>query len=620
MGTDWLSIGYLVFTEYSDSIVSQEYEDWKSYKTGLDNIGGRLELYREKAHKVYLLEPGDVNYDLTPTLKLQIENLERLAKHPAPVDFNLLRTENELKELLEYVDSGKEYVKLKRGRIKFGYISEIDSTVQPYDVLIPNSYDPSRKYALMLSLHGYQNEIQKYTDLVRDVTKSALDSLGIIKVALYGRRNHSYLGAAEEDVLTVLTRVQARYSIDSDRVYLTGSSMGGYGTWFIGLNYPHLFAAVSPVCAPSMFGGTPFLNSISPIEYISNARNLPARIYHGAMDSTVNVENSHRMADRLKEMQYDYVYTEYPDVGHDSWNRADADGDRLPWLLKYTRNPYAAQVQHKAFYLRYGRAYWLRITGKGDWNKFSEIQGEITGKNEISIHTNNVSSFSIDARHPSLNPDDPLRVIIDGDSLAIDDHPEGLDFHALTKSEWTAGKPSEKGLVKKLGMEGPFGAVETGPFLLVYGTGRPDKVGLLKHIGTILQNDYSDSDIEPKLVPDTLVIEGGLAEKYHLYLIGSPDENIYLKRIVSRLPVSFSKDSMMFNGVYSRLETGFKMIYPNPEQTDKYILIDKYPEFLPGIDRLVNYPVADYLVYSLKGGRFEVLQDGYFGSDWRVAK
>jgi hypothetical protein len=154
----------------------------------------------------------------------------------------------------------------------------------------------------------------------------------------------------------------------------------------------------------------------------------------------------------------------------------------------------------------------------------------------------------------------------------------------------------------------------------VYGTGKSEKAGLLKKIGTLLQHDYWNSDMNIKLVPDTLVIQENLAKAYNLYLIGSPEENIYLKEILSGLPLSFSKDSLKFNGTYSRMETGCKMIYPNPKQADRSVIIDIYPEFLPDVDQLVNYPVADYLIYSLKGGKFEVQKDEYFDSHWQVMK
>ena len=620
MGTDWLSIGYFVFSGYSPKIMFREYEDWKKYKTTLAQIDKRLKKYRERAEKLYSKQSGDINYDLLPTLKLQIENFEQLTKKHASVDFNLMRTEKELKEIFEYAESNKDYFKLKRGRIKAGYLSEIDSTYQPYDILIPQSYSPAKKYALVLLLHGYQNEIHKYSELVKDDKNSDLDSLSVIKAALYGRRNHYYLGAAEEDVLAVMNIVQSKYSIDPDKIYLTGSSMGGYGTWFIGLNYPDLFAAISPVCPPSIFSGIKFLNTISPIEYISNAQHLPARIYHGAADSTVNVNNSRRMAGRLKEMNYEYVYTEYPGVGHDSWNKADADTDRLPWLLKHTRNLYPDSVRHKAFYLRYGKAYWLQITRKRDWNKFSEIEGNITGRNSVNIHTDNIASFSVDLRHPALNIKEPVRVIIDRDSILLNNPSESAEFYLSKDSTWVMGVPKITGLQKKHELEGPFNAVETGPFLFVYGTGNAQKAGMLKKIGTMMQNGCAVSDMDIKLVPDTLVIQNKLAEKNNLYLIGSPDENIYLREIISGLPVSFGKDSLEFNGKYNRMETGIKLIYPNPKQPDKYLIVDTYPELLPDIDQIVDFPAADYLIYSLKGGKFEILKDEFFGPDWQVVK
>jgi enterochelin esterase-like enzyme len=601
MGTDWLSIGYFVFTKYSGKILSPEYEEWKTYQTNLNNIDKRLGDYLEKAKIISALESGSLNYDVIPTLELQLENFAKLAENYVSVDFNLMRTEKELKEIYDYVDSEKNYLGTKRGRIKVGYISEIDSTVQPYDILVPKSYDPSKKYALVLSLHGYQNEIQKYSELVKDSENSVMDSLGIIKVGVYGRRNHFYSGAAEEDVLTVINEVESRYSIDNGKVYLTGSSMGGYGTWFIGMNYPHLFAALSPVCALSILNGTKLIETVSPIEYVANAQHLPARIYHGAMDSSVNVGNSRQMVDKLKELKYDYVYTEYPDAGHDVWNNADADTNRLPWLLQYTRELYPAKVRHKIFYLQYGKAYWLKITGKDNWKKYSEIQGEAVENNEIRIHTENIRSFFIDLKHLGLKSGEPIKLIIDRNSIVLNKYAEGMDFYLSKDSVWIAGV-LEKGLSKRRGLEGPSIAIETKKFLIVYGTGKADTTGLSKKIGTLLQRSYLSSDMNIPLVPDTLVINEKLAQTYNLYLIGSPDVNLYLREIVPGLPVSFRKDSLVFDGTYSRMETGIQMIYPNPKQADKYIFVDVYPEFLPDIGQLVNFPVADYFIYSLKGG------------------
>ena len=108
-----------------------------------------------------------LNYDVLPTLNLQFENLTRLKKNDDPLNFDLMRTETELKEILDFIRSEKDYFKSKCGRVKRAYISEIDSSLQPYDVMVPNYYDADRKYALFLYLHGYENEIQKYKTIAK---------------------------------------------------------------------------------------------------------------------------------------------------------------------------------------------------------------------------------------------------------------------------------------------------------------------------------------------------------------------------------------------------------------------------------------------------------------------
>lgn len=217
-------------------------------------------------------------------------------------------------------------------------------------------------------------------------------------------------------------------------------------------------------------------------------------------------------------------------------------------------------------------------------------------------------------KHPDLDRDQQLEIVINGSAIVLDKYSNGMDFHISKDSLWVRGKPTENGLIKKQGTEGPFLDGETEKFLLIYGTGKADKIDLLKKIGTLLQNNYSKSDIEVKLVPDTLVEKNKLAETNNLYLIGSPEENIYLKEILPDLPLTFSKDSLKLKGTYSRMETGIQMIYPNPKQVDRYVIIDKYPE------NLVIFDVADYFIYSLKDGELDVHEDGYFDSNWQVGK
>ena len=128
------------------------------------------------------------------------------------------------------------------------------------------------------------------------------------------------------DLDALLDDVIARYRVDEDRVYVTGLSMGGFGTWgLIALN-PDRFAAAAPICG----GGTPRL--------MCRAGRLPVWAFHGAEDPTVPLRRSEEMVDALAACGGDVRLTIYPGVGHDSWTRTYANPEFYDWLLAHRRS------------------------------------------------------------------------------------------------------------------------------------------------------------------------------------------------------------------------------------------------------------------------------------------
>src|SRR5690606_8210741 len=97
--------------------------------------------------------------------------------------------------------------------------------------------------------------------------------------------------------------------VDRDRVYLTGLSMGGYGSWELAARKPELFAAVVPICG----GGD--------VKQAPRLAKLPIWAFHGAADDVVPVKCTQEMIEAIREAGGDPRYTEYPGVGHDSWTR-----------------------------------------------------------------------------------------------------------------------------------------------------------------------------------------------------------------------------------------------------------------------------------------------------------
>ena len=128
--------------------------------------------------------------------------------------------------------------------------------------------------------------------------------------------------------------------IDRDRLYVTGLSMGGYGTWSLVAEYPDLFAAAIPICG----GGS--LNRLSSdygargefdIEKLKRARDLPIWAFHGDADEVVPVGETLLLVEALRETGRAVKLTVYPDVGHDSWTRTYADPSVYAWLLRQRR-------------------------------------------------------------------------------------------------------------------------------------------------------------------------------------------------------------------------------------------------------------------------------------------
>jgi predicted peptidase len=135
-------------------------------------------------------------------------------------------------------------------------------------------------------------------------------------------------------LLGLLDEVMAKYPVDKKRVYLTGLSMGGYGTWDLGLAHPERFAAIVPICG----GGQTILVLLSSRDKASALKSLGVWAFHGGKDPVVPLEESQRMVDALKKARVEDVQlTVYPEAGHDSWTETYKNPKLYEWLLQHER-------------------------------------------------------------------------------------------------------------------------------------------------------------------------------------------------------------------------------------------------------------------------------------------
>ncbi len=125
---------------------------------------------------------------------------------------------------------------------------------------------------------------------------------------------------------TILDTVTAGYAVDPNRIYLTGLSLGGQGSWYLAARAPERFAALVPVCGRS-----------NP-EEAARLKNLPVWAFHGAEDEVVPPSESEKMVRALEKVEADVKLTVYPGVGHNSWAKAYSEPELYRWLFTQRRN------------------------------------------------------------------------------------------------------------------------------------------------------------------------------------------------------------------------------------------------------------------------------------------
>ena len=191
----------------------------------------------------------------------------------------------------------------------WAYRSKVDDTLQPYRFFVPSNYDPAKKWPLVVALHGMGgDENSFFVAYDNGVIRRIAETRGYLVACPKGRQSASmYMGPAETDVMDVLAEIKREYSIDEDRVFLTGHSMGGYGTWSVAANHPGEFAALAPFAG----GGTPFTTP-----KLRGIAHIPWIVIHGDADPTVPVDESRKMVKLGQEHGTKIKYIEVPGGDH----------------------------------------------------------------------------------------------------------------------------------------------------------------------------------------------------------------------------------------------------------------------------------------------------------------
>ena len=507
----------------------------------------------------------------------------------------------------------------KGGPLVRYHTSSFDGSEQPYAVYVPAAYTPERQWPLFISLHGYSSDhvlnLRRVFGMGNALGEDgeeykkhfpAFPEIDFMVAGPYGFGSVGYAGMGEIDVLDVLEDVKRHYSIDEDRVYLTGLSMGGEGTWHLGLRYPHLWAALAPVCAPtSMFIGPDDVR-----RFAENALYLPALVSHGAEDPAVPVACSREMVSLLRGFGTQVEYEEYPGVGHDAWNHAYAGARIFGRLSQFRRVCRPRRVVYVTDCLRYSRAYWVEIARISEWGRTARIEAEAAGDNTIEVSTDNVSAFALHLLEAPVEPDRPVCVKCnDGLTLGTIAGEDGKVEVELRV------KPSAS-LLKRRGLEGPVFDAFRSRYAVVYGTGEEDRA-LLEGIRSAADRSAAISewaDVEIPVLADHQVGDAEISSM-NLVLVGDDRSNSIIRRINDGLPVRFTSDGVISGREKFPADAGFVEVYPNPFYAERYVVVlgGRTPEILKKAAEIYRC-VPDYAVFDGETS----LAEGYFDEGWEM--
>jgi predicted peptidase len=185
-----------------------------------------------------------------------------------------------------------------------------------------------KKYPLVIFLHGAgergnDNKSQLKHGARVFTTAENQAKRPCFVIAPQCPKDQWWSGKNLEDVITIVEKFAKDPRVDTSRIYITGLSMGGFGTWSIIAQRPKLFAAAIPICG----GGNP--------ADAKTIKHIPIRAYHGDADKVVTPDKSQSMIDALKSFRAkDATLTLYPNVGHDSWTQTYVDPSVMAWLFE----------------------------------------------------------------------------------------------------------------------------------------------------------------------------------------------------------------------------------------------------------------------------------------------
>ncbi len=552
------------------------------------------------------------------------------------VELLTFETEADVQKLDEVLAASRN-APLKPGEFTMSYFrSHTDGSVQPYGFWLPKDYSADKKFALLIQLHGIGPKSLTGRRLAwRGMgVKEWIDpNLPVVVAQPMGRGNTFYQGIGEEDVLEIVADVQNRVSIDRDRIFIMGHSMGGAGSWMVGLRHPDLFGSITPIDAAMGFGDAvdnleslpawmqPQVALFRPDKYFPNARNVQVFMKNAGAGIQ---KTSTRFSDGVVAEGGFATMESFPGMPHHfapQLSYAIFMGEAVARPIN--RRP--SEVRFYTNTLRYDQAYWITLDRLERHNADARIratyddgqpkpsegrqrQPEQPRPPAVTVATSNLDAVTLRLAEAGVPGDKPVALKVDGAEVSAGPLPAVA--HLVKDGDHWSLAPEAAHSGKRHGTQGPISDAFNFRFLGVYGE---KDLPLARAEFDAVRNPPSRLMIQGEfpLKAADKVTAADIAD-FNLILFGTAKSNPIIARLAPKLPTALMKAAGEGEAVV--------FVYPNPENPARYVVVWTGAVLSAKLDVKLEAGwmmplnlLPDYL--TVKDGK--VTSAGHFDRDWK---
>jgi hypothetical protein len=537
------------------------------------------------------------------------------------------------------------------GLVVRGYKSKIDGSYQPYGMVIPaNGFDGPRR--LDIWCHGrFENTCELGFIQQRRKQVGHIQPQGALVLHPFGRFSCANKFAGEMDTFEALEHARKFYPVDEDRILMRGFSMGGAAAWQFATHYAGLWCAANPGAG---FSETPEFLKVFQAEEVAAAPWYEKKLWrwYNATDYALNltqcptvaysgeIDKQRQAADIMEKAllaeQLELVHVIGPQTAHKIHPDSLVEIERrLADIAAFGRDRVPSDVHFTTWTLRYPQMKWLRVDGMQEHWERARVHAQIVGYKHVLIKTNGVTGLTLDM--PSGHCSFPL---VEKPALQIDGQEFEVSRPKIDKSwkvhlqkkgdKWSETlKPlGADTLAKVPGLQGPIDDAFMSAFLFVKPTGQPMNAAA----GTWVNAEMEHAQFEWRrqfrgdapVKEDKAVTDADIAAS-NLVLWGDPSSNALIARILAKLPMQWTAESITANKKTHPTASSVPVfIFPNPLNPSKYVVINSsftYREYdylnnARQVPKLPDWAILSSTVGRDKRQAGKVLDAGFFNEQW----